>query len=343
MVDRGWQRALVTGATGCIGSALVRRLVEQNIQVTALVRDPAKLQGALGSAAPRVRVVTGELNDPAALDRAVEGADVVFHAAARVHTVPRSAEEEKEFWRVNVGGTEALLSACAPLSTLKALVFCSTVAVYGPTGGALTEATPCHPETVYGQTKLEAEQRVLAFQSASGARGVVLRLSMVYGEGDRGNLQRMIRAIERGRFVHIGGGRTPKSATYVENVVDAALLVAAAPAARGEVFLVSDPEPYTLRQIGKAIARELGVAPPRLSLPLWPMKLAGHSFGLLQKLTGVRVPFTAREVRTLTTPLICDTTKLQKLGFHARFGLEEGIARTVRAHRSQSGTKAASA
>jgi len=201
--------------------------------------------------------------------------------------------------------------------------------VYGPADGALVESTPCHPDTVYGQTKLEAERRVLAFHSASGARGTVLRLSMVYGEGDRGNLQRMIRAIARGRYLHIAGGRARKSATYVGNVVDAALLAASMPAARGQVLLVSDPAPYSLRQIADTIAHELGVAPPRLSLPVWAMMLAGRAFDLLQRLAGIRPPFTTREVRTLTTDVLCDTAKIQTLGFHARVPLDEGIARTV--------------
>src|SRR5687768_189525 len=236
------RRALVTGASGCIGSALVRRLIESGTAVTALVRERTRLQQVLGPLVDRIRTVEGDLNDSAALTASVQNADAVFHAAARVHSVPRSPEEEQAFWRVNVAGTEALLAACGQVPALRAFVFFSTVGVYGRSEQVLTELSPCRPEAVYAETKLRAESRVLDFQSAAGGRGVVLRVSMVYGEGDRGNLQRMLRSIERGRFLHIGGGDTQKSATYVENVVDAALLAAATPAAQGEVFLVSDPE-----------------------------------------------------------------------------------------------------
>jgi nucleoside-diphosphate-sugar epimerase len=313
--------------------------------VTVLVRDRSRLEEALGPAADHVRLVVGDLNDAAALASAVEGAEIVFHAAARVHSLPRSHEEEQEFWEVNVAGTEALLAASARVASLKSFIFFSTVAVYGPAAGPLTESTPCAPETAYGRSKLKAENKVLAFGSSNGAHGVVLRLSMVYGEGDRGNLQRMIAAIERGKYVHIGGGRARKSATYVANVVDAAVLAASAAPAQGQVLLVSDPQPYCLREIANTIAHELGTSAPYVSLPVWIMMLAGRSFGLVQRLTGIRAPFTAREVRTLTTDVVCDTAKLQTLGFTARVRLEEGIARTVRSYKRQrtSKTSAASA
>ena len=331
MASRG--RVLVTGASGCIGSALVRRLARAGTPVTVLVRSAQGLQQVLGAAAERVRVVEGDLRDKSTLAEAVRGIEVVLHAAARVHYVPRSRSAEQEFWEVNLAATEALLNACENLPEFRSFVFFSTVGVYGTPAGTVTETSPCSPETVYAQTKHEGETRVLAFRSASGAQAVVLRVSMVYGEGDRGNLQRMISSIERGRFLHIGGGLTRKSATYVENVVDAALLAASHPGAQGEVLLVSDPEPYTLREIANVIARHLGVRPPRLSLPALPMIAAGHCFGLMRKLTRISPPFTARDVRTLTTDLVCDTSKIQKLGFRAGVLLEEGIALTVRAHR----------
>ena len=305
-------------------------------EVNALYRGKPPRQSSPDAVSLQaIRAIHGDIEDSACLDRATEGIDVVFHAAAKVHSVPRTRQEEKEFYRINVDGTEKLLRACQR-QPLRAFIFFSTIAVYGPdTEIPMQETTPCRPEGAYAVSKFQAEERVLS----SGKRGMpasVLRLGLVYGEAERGNFLRMVRSIDRGRFLFVGSLGCKKSMTYVENVIDAALLAAENPLARGEIFNLADPSPYPLKLVVETVAKELGVSLSQLRIPPSVLYLCG---GLLEFFGGAlhfHPPFTPRDVKKLTSDTICDVTRIEStLGFKSRIGLEEGVRRTVHWYRGQ--------
>jgi len=332
-----FRQALVTGAGGCIGQSLVKRLVEERCHVNALDLNPTGLQ-QLARSVPQgaVQLIQGDLNDEAVVRRAAEGVEAVFHTAAKVHSIPRNPAEEAEFFRINVEGTETLLRACQA-SPLRAFVFFSTIAVYGTGDGSpFTEATPLRPENAYAKSKVEAERKVMEFCRQDGMRPTVIRMSLVYGEGERGNFIRMLRGVESGRFLLLGNGETKKSMVYVGDVVEAALLAACNRTAWGQTFVLSDPSPYPLRQVVETLARHLGVRPPRLRLPVPLVRVGGQILGGVGRVFKFRPPFTAADVDKLLTHTICDVSKIQStLGYQPRFGLEEGITRTVRWHREE--------
>jgi len=332
-----FRRVLVTGAAGCIGQCLVKRLVAEGCQVSALDLSPAGLQ-KLGRSVPEgsVRLLAGDLNDREILDRATEGAEAVFHAAAKVHSLPRNAAEEAEFFQINVAGTENLLRACQD-RPLRAFIFFSTIAVYGPGDGRpFSEVTPLEPENAYARSKVEAELRVMGFSGPEGMRPTVFRMSLVYGEGDRGNFSRMLRGVDSGRFLLLGDGQTKKSLVYVGDVVEAALLAARSRAAWGETFVLADPAPYLLRDVVGILARHLGVRPPRLRLPVRMALFAGGMLDLLGRGLKFRPTFTKADVGKLLTDTVCDVSKIQSvLGYEPKFGLEQGVARTVRWYRQE--------
>ncbi|MFB3923213.1 MAG: NAD-dependent epimerase/dehydratase family protein [Terriglobia bacterium] len=332
-----FRRALVTGAAGCIGQRLVKRLVTEGCHVHALDVSAAGLQQlAHGIPEGAVRILQGDLNDAEVLEQATEGVEAVFHAAAKVHSIPQNSAEEAEFFRVNVAGTEYLLRACQK-RPLRAFVFFSTIAVYGSGDGhPLTETTALRPENAYAQSKVEAERRVLEFRGPEGMRPTVLRMSLVYGEGERGNFIRMLRGVNSGRFLLIGSGETRKSMIYVGDVVEAALLAARSRAAWGEVFVLADPTAYTLRVVVETLARHLGARPPRFRLPISLARLGGEVLTRLGRGFGVRPPVTRSDVDRLVSNTVCDTSKIQKtLGYQSQVGLEEGVRRTVRWFREE--------
>jgi UDP-glucose 4-epimerase len=235
-----------------------------------------------------------------------------------------------------VEGTENLLRACQA-HALRAFVFFSTIAVYGAgDGNPFTEATPLKPENAYAKSKVEAERKVMEFCRLDGMRPTVFRMSLVYGEGERGNFIRMLRGVESGRFLLIGDGETRKSMIYVGDVAEAALLAARNHAAWGQIFVLSDPSPYPLRQVVETLARHLGVRPPRLRLPVPLARLGGQVLDGLGCVFRFRPPFTGSDVDKLLTDTVCDVSKIQTtLGYQPRFGLEEGVARTVRWSRQE--------
>lgn len=334
----GFRRALVTGATGFIGRFLVGRLLAEGCQVNALVREHSRFEKILGGLNPdAIRVIQGDLANTAALKEAVDGVEVVFHAAGKVHSVPQCQHDEAEFYRINVTGTENLLRSCQR-QQLRAFVFFSTIGVHGrATGHRLQERTPCHPEGPYASSKYLAELSVLESFRQGPMRPTILRLCLVYGEGGRGNFWRMLCGIDAERFLYVGSGENRKSLIYVEDAVEAAILAVRDSAAQGEIFVVADPSAYSVRLIAETLARHLGVTPPRHHVPA---SLALGFSSVLEFLGngfGFRSPLTRSAVQALSTETVCDISKIRAtLGFEARIGLEEGIARTVRWYRQQS-------
>ena len=335
--NEDFSRALVTGATGLIGLAVVKKLVADGVHVNALVRNGARFEELLGSLDRSVvRVIEGDLGNQAPVDKAVEGVEVVFHSAAKVHALPRNRQEETEFYRVNVAGTENLLRSCQK-RTLRGSIFFSTIAVYGrETAGPIRETTPCYPEGAYAKSKYEAEERIRRFFEQSDVKATILRLSLVFGEGERGNFLRTVRGIEGGRFVFVGSGECLKSMTYVENVVEAALLACRSPSGYFEVFNVADPSAYPLQLVVETVARHLGVPVPIYHLPASLMRACGSLLETAGRVLRFHSPLTAADVLRLTTDTICDISKIRDtIGFQPQIGLEEGIARTIRWYREE--------
>jgi UDP-glucose 4-epimerase len=173
----------------------------------------------------------------------------VFHLAGHVHMMDEGPDAEAEHIRVTVDGTRYLLQEAAEAGA-SVFVFFSSCAVM-PDGSAseLDEATPPAPTTPYGRAKLRAEALVLEMSAKGGMRTVCLRLPMVYGPGHKGHLPRIIRAIERGVFPPLPQFAGKRSLVHVEDVVDAAILVAQRPEAAGNVYIVSEPRAYSSREI----------------------------------------------------------------------------------------------
>ncbi len=199
------RRCLVTGASGFLGRALSRELARRGRVVRAAMRRPA--EGPWTERAG-VDLAAGTLPDGL-----LAGVDVVFHLAGKVHDLAELAPDEDAYRAANVAGTRALLCAAAAAG-VRRFVFMSSLAAVGDTGDALADesvATP--PTTPYGRTKLEAERLVLAVGERHGMHVCNLRPALVYGAGGKGNLPRMLEAIDRRRFPSRALGRRPGRAT----------------------------------------------------------------------------------------------------------------------------------
>jgi 2-alkyl-3-oxoalkanoate reductase len=244
-------RVCVTGATGLIGSALVRRLVADGNEVSALVRSPVSetsstaVRGALAG----VHVVAGDLANHAAVAEAVRGADVVFHLAAKVSdTAPL-----RDFEGANVEGTRAILEAAVAAGTARCIIYLSSIAVYGRVTEAapmIDEATTLDPSPekrdAYSRTKIAAEQAAVAIAQRTRAPLTIMRPGIVHGAG----------RVPPPSLVGFSVGRTHVAfaqpewhfpLVYVENLVDAIIAAAELPATTGiEDFNIVDDDALTL-------------------------------------------------------------------------------------------------
>ncbi len=302
--------AFVTGAGGCVGRQLLDGLLTDGWEVTALL-----LAGEVERFAfrdnPRVTVTVGELN--AVSDEAMPAGAVVFHLAAQVHSVPRTQAERERFFHVNRDGT-AQLAEVARRRNASGFVFVSTIAVYGQAleRGACDEQTPPQPDSPYGLSKLQAEQR-LAQALTGQVPFVILRPCVIYGPGDRGNFARLIEAVRKGRFAVIDGGGARKNTLYVGNLARILIYFGThVGQVDREVFNVADPEPMSMRQIAQTVADVLGSPVRFRSLPsglLRPMAAVGDVVSIL---LGREMPLTRRRLRVMTHDSLVRTDKLHR-------------------------------
>ncbi len=205
---------LVTGANGFLGGEIVKQLVESGLRVRASDIQP----GTRHHGIPEYK--GADIRFPDQVSSLMQGVDFVVHAAGLAHRFNRSADDANLFHSVNVLGTENIVRSAAATG-VKGIVLISSVSVYGPSSTAATEETALAPEGHYALSKLGAEQGALSIAAETGMKLVVLRLATLYGEGDPGNISRLIRAIDSYRFLPIGAGANCKSLLYRDDAARA--------------------------------------------------------------------------------------------------------------------------
>jgi len=316
---------LVTGATGFVGSRVVRVLVEDGLRVRALSRRPDAARAVLGAG---VEVVAGELGDPASLRAAAGGQEIVIHAAARVSDWgPRRA-----FWAANVEGVANLLAACRAAG-VKRLVHLSSLTVLGlPRDGRIVDegTPPAVPPRGdhYSASKLAGERLVLEAHGASGLETTVVRPGAIWGPGDPTVLPRILDLLRRRKMPLIGRGDNLLGLSHVDNLARGIALAALTPAAAGRLYHVTDGEPVTARQALEALAAELGVPPPRRSVPFAAAYGAAALLEAMSRLLGrpSPPPLTRYGVRFVACNCRYDVSKArQELGFRPAVGFAEGV------------------
>jgi len=262
----------------------------------------------------------------------MEGADAVVHLAALLHIVNPPAELQNLYRRVNVDGTRTVVD-CAVAAGVGRVLFFSTIAVYGPTGGRVVdETTPPQPDTFYARTKLEAEGIVLQASNAAGEPlGTVLRLAAVYGTRIKGNYDQLLRALHRGWFLPLGRGKNRRTLVYDRDVARAAVLALGRPEAAGRIYNVTDSRWYRLNEIIATLCEALGRRPPRWSLPLSLARALAGFAEVTAGRFGVSLPLNRARIDKYTEDVAVEGRRIQcELGFTPRFDLARGWEDAVR-------------
>ena len=317
-------KVLVTGATGFVGSHLAEALRRRGHEVTVLARSPGKAAAleALG-----VRTVPGDLGNAAALARAAQGQDQVYHVAGVV-----AARSEADFLTANRDGTANLVAAAESAGGPR-LVLVSSMAAGGPSprDRPLTGDEPAAPVTAYGRSKLAAEQVV----RASSLPWTILRPPTVYGPRDR-EVLKVFRLVRLGVAPVFGDGTQQLSAVHAGDLAEALIAAAEATGTLGRVYYACHPEVVTSAELVRRIGEAMGRHP--LVIPV-PSAVGRALLGVTE--TAARI---ARQTTILTTdkaneffqpawtgdpaPLTRDS------GWTATHDLRSGLADTYRWYRS---------
>lgn len=325
-------KVLVTGATGFTGGHLAQYLADRGDEVRAVVRPKSRARFEASLLARRVVPFEGDLTDAGSLERAMDGVSVVYHIAA---TYREAGQPDSAYRAINVEGTRNVLEA-AKAAAVTRVVHCSTGGVHGHIAHPpANEDAPFNPGDVYQETKLAAELLAREFATGNNLDVVVARPIGIYGPGDRRFLT-MFRGLARGRFPMIGDGTPFYHLTFIDDLVEGFRLCGTVPAAKGRTYLLAGPRYTTLEQLVQMVAKELGVAPPRVHLPVWPFWTAGLLCELICVPLRIEPPLFRRRVDFYTKSRAFDTTRARKeLGFNPKVDLEEGIRRTARWYRSE--------
>ena len=324
-------RVLVTGSNGFVGRALIERLVSEasspsrsffltggkcNCSVRAAIR-----QKCVFFPDDVEQVIVGSLEADTEWQIALEGADVIVHAAARVHVMSESAADPlTEFRRINVSGTLNLARQAANRG-VKRFIFLSSIKVNGESTEIgkpfCADDTPV-PQDPYGISKLEAEQGLMEIAARTGMEVVIIRPPLVYGPGVKANFLNLMQWLHRGIPLPLGTIHNKRSLVALDNLVDLILTGLFHPAAANQVFLAGDGQDISttelLRRLGDALGRPARLLPIPTSLLVVGAALLGRR-DIAQRLCG-SLQVDIAKARTL-------------LGWTPPITVDEGLRRTA--------------
>jgi nucleoside-diphosphate-sugar epimerase len=336
------RRALVTGATGLVGSHIVDRLEREGWALRALVRDATR---ASELAYRGVELARGDVLDEDSFTRAAQGCDVVFHTAATI--VSKGGWEA--FRRLNVGGTRNAVNAAARSGAR--LLQLSSVAVYGPNArfqasGPTVESTPLEPlppSAHYARSKRESEAIALEAHAAGTLWATAIRPDVIYGRRDRQFVPRLGRLLSMGRvFPFPGGGRNTLAVVHAANVADGAVRAATTDSAGGRAFNIANDFDVTVADFVRLAGEGLGVRVHGFSVPeslgetliamtSRALRIAGRSD--VADTLGASVDFLARD-----NPFSSDLAR-RELGWSPVVRPDVGVPDAFRWWREQRGTR----
>lgn len=317
-------KVVITGATGFIGSHIADILAGKGYDVYCLTRKTSNLQWLTS---PAVRTVEGSLSSEESLYKAVEDADIVFHVAGLT-----AARNREEFFRGNQGGTRALLNAVLKKApNISRFVHVSSLAAAGPAASLeqpVRESSLCRPITTYGESKLAAEQEVLAEKDTIPV--TIVRPPAVYGPRDTATLT-FFQTVNKGVAPLIGFDDKYVSLVHSADLARGIVEAGEAETTAGHIYFVGSDQFYTWSQIGRVTGEFLKKRPITLKIPHPLVRAIAGVSGLFGRFAD-KPPVLNYEkgLDMIQKYWICSTDKAQQhFRYRQQVSLEDGIADTV--------------
>ena len=278
-------KLLFTGASGFLGNNIYSLLEEKYVIETVGITSKDNYNVNLAWEIPNLIGIF----------------DVVFHAAGKAHSIPKTEEEKQLFFDVNLQGTKNLCTALENSGIPKAFIFISTVAVYGcDSGENITEEHPLNGTTPYALSKIKAEKYLQGWCAMHNVKLSILRPSLIAGPNPPGNLGAMIRGIRNGKYLSIAGGKARKSVLMVQDIANLLPMLIE----KGGIYNVCDSYQPSFRELEMVICKQLSRKGP-ISIPYWLAK----SMAVVGDCLGEKAPINSLKLRKITSSLTFSNEK----------------------------------
>lgn len=311
------QKISVIGGSGFVGTNLCRYLAnrQQDFEIIDIKRSnqfPDKFK-------------FGDVRDLESIRAAITG-EIVVNLAA----VHRDDErDETAYYRTNVAGAENIALACKEKAVNK-IIFTSSVAVYGFSEPGTGEAGKIDPFNEYGRTKHEAELKFHSWSEETGGSLIIVRPTVIFGEGNRGNVYNLFNQIASGRFFMVGDGNNTKSMAYIENIVAFLDTCIKTDETKG-VFNYVDTPDLTMNELVSQVKGTLhGNQRVGIRLPRWLGLIIGYFADGISFVSKRRLPVSSIRVKKFTSFSQFSSQKAQLDGFSPPVSLRDGISRTLK-------------
>lgn len=282
------EKILFTGGTGFLGKN-VRPILDKKYEVTTCgITSEDMIKANLAKETPK-------------LDKHY---DIVLHACGKAHVVPKTEAEKQAFFDVNFTGTVNLCDALEEIGVPKAIVFISTVAVYGcEYGDLITEEHPLEGKTPYAKSKIMAEEYLTEWCKKNNVVLGILRPSLLAGKDAPGNLGAMVNGVRKGFYMNIAGGKVIKSILMAEDIAR----ILPALVEKGGTYNVCDTRQPSFGELSISVAKQLGKGKP-MNIPYW----MAWCMAKVGDLLGSKAPINSYKLEKMTKSLTFSNEKARK-------------------------------
>lgn len=285
---RYMEKILFTGGTGFLGKN-VRPILDKKYEVTTCgITSDDMIKANLAKETPK-------------LDKHY---DIVLHACGKAHVVPKTEAEKQAFFDVNFTGTVNLCDALEKVGVPKAIVFISTVAVYGcEYGDLITEEHPLEGNTPYAKSKIMAEEYLTEWCKKHNVVLGILRPSLLAGKDAPGNLGAMVNGVRKGFYMNIAGGKVIKSILMAEDIAR----ILPSLVEKGGTYNVCDTRQPSFGELSISVAKQLGKGKP-MNIPYW----MAWCMAKVGDLLGNKAPINSYKLEKMTKSLTFSNEKARK-------------------------------
>lgn len=282
------EKLLFTGGTGFLGKNVMPVLKEKYEVTTCGITKNDMIKANFVTDIPELP----------------EKYDIVLHACGKAHVVPKTEAEKKAFFDVNFTGTKHLCEALEKVGIPKAIVFISTVAVYGcEFGDLITEEHPLKGNTPYAKSKIMAEEYLTEWCKKHNVILGILRPSLLAGKDAPGNLGAMVNGVRKGFYMNIAGGKVIKSILMAEDIAR----ILPSLVEKGGTYNVCDTRQPSFGELSISVAKQLGKGKP-MNIPYW----MAWCMAKVGDLLGSKAPINSYKLGKMTKSLTFSNEKARK-------------------------------